>query len=132
MGGKKRMSSNKHAAEGKKRKSSNKRDSRLSGITPSSHVAAASAASSLRTATVSAATNAVLLDDDVVDFCRSGYDDDCGNWDGGDVSTLTAGGACASMDATTAGNTHNNLKGYDSDVIYVPSIASRDEDGCDP
>ena len=121
MGGKKRRSSNEHAVGGKKRKSSNQRDSRLSGITPSSHVAAASTAPSSRMAAVSAATNAELLDDDDVDFGRGDYDDDYGDWDGGDTSTLTAVGACVSMAATAAGNTQN-LDGYDSKVIYVPSL----------
>ena len=87
------------------------RDSRLSGITPSLHVAAASAAS----------TNAVLLDDNAVDFGCGGYNDKYDNWYGGDMSALTSGGACASMDTTTAGDTQN-LKGYDSNIIYVPSI----------
>ena len=58
MGGEKRKSSNVHAVGGKKRKSSNERDSRLSSITPSSHVAAASTAPSSRTAVVSVATDA--------------------------------------------------------------------------
>ena len=57
MGGENRKSSNVHAVGGKKQKSSNERDSWLSSITPSSHVAAASTAPSLRTAVVSAATN---------------------------------------------------------------------------
>jgi len=55
MGGKNQKSSNVHAVGGKKRKSSNERGSRLSSITPSSHVAAACTAPS---SVVSAATNA--------------------------------------------------------------------------
>ena len=74
-----------------------------------------------RMAAVSAATNAELLDDDDVDFGRGDYDDDYGDWDGGDTSTLTAVGACVSMAATAAGNTQN-LDGYDSKVIYVPLL----------
>ena len=81
MGGKKRKSSNEHAVGGKKQKSSNQRDSWLYGITPSSHVAAASTAPSSRTAAVSAANNAELMDDNDVDFGRGDYDDDYGDWD---------------------------------------------------
>jgi hypothetical protein len=51
----------------------------------------------------------VLLDDNVVDFGCGGYNDNYGDWDGGDVSALTAGGL--------------NLKSCNRDIIYVPSIS---------
>ena len=114
----------KHAVGVKKRKSSNERDSRLPGFVPSLHmVAASTTATSSQTATDSSATNAVLLDDDDVDFGRGGYVDGYGHCGGGgDASTtVTAGGGCVSMAVTTSGNSHN-LDGYDSDCIYVPSI----------